>query len=58
MATSKSEQIALHDAERTANLLAAQNSALALFAEAERSLIRPGITERKLSLEVHALAAE
>jgi Xaa-Pro aminopeptidase len=43
---------------RAAGLLAAQNSALALFNEAERSLIRPGITERAMSREVHALAAD
>jgi Xaa-Pro aminopeptidase len=42
---------------RAAGLLAAQNNALALFAECERSLIRPGITERALSREIHAVAA-
>jgi hypothetical protein len=43
---------------RAAGLLAAQNLALALFNEAERSLIRPGVTERALSREIHALAAD
>jgi Xaa-Pro aminopeptidase len=43
---------------RAAGLLAAQNSALALFNEAERGLIRPGVTERALSREIHALAAD
>src|SRR5271156_317435 len=43
---------------RAAGLLAAQNSALALFHEAERSLLRPGVTERALSREIHALAAD
>jgi Xaa-Pro aminopeptidase len=43
--------------DRAAGLLAAQNSALALFREIERSLLRPGLTERALSREVHELAA-
>ena len=43
---------------RVAGLLFAQNSALALFNEAERSLIRPGVTEKALSREIHALAAD
>ncbi len=43
---------------RAAGLMAAQNSALALFNEAERSLLRPGVTERALSREIHALAAD
>jgi Xaa-Pro aminopeptidase len=47
-----------HEADRVAGLLHAQNCALALFAEAERTLIRPGVTERELSLKVHKLAAE
>ncbi|MDB5392940.1 MAG: Creatinase/aminopeptidase [Rhodospirillales bacterium] len=42
---------------RAAGLLAAQNSALALFREIERGLLRPGITERELSREIHELAA-
>lgn len=46
------------DDERAARLLDAQNKADALFAEAERSLIRPGVTERALSREIHALAAD
>jgi Xaa-Pro aminopeptidase len=48
----------LPDDERAARLLDAQNKADALFAEAERTLIRPGVTERALSREVHALAAD
>jgi Xaa-Pro aminopeptidase len=46
------------DEARAAGLLDAQNKAAALFAEAERTLIRPGITEKALSREVHALAAD
>jgi Xaa-Pro aminopeptidase len=44
--------------DRAAALLTAQNTAKALFAEIERSLIRPGVTERRLSREIHALAAD
>jgi Xaa-Pro aminopeptidase len=50
--------IVQHESGRVAGLLHAQNSALALFEAAERTLIRPGITERALSLEIHKLAAE
>jgi Xaa-Pro aminopeptidase len=52
------DSIPFDEDARAAGLLAAQNSALALFEEAERSLIRPGVTERALSREVHALAAD
>jgi Xaa-Pro aminopeptidase len=48
----------LSDEARAAGLLDAQNKAAALFAEAERTLIRPGVTEKALSREVHALAAD
>jgi Xaa-Pro aminopeptidase len=48
----------LPDDERAVRLLDAQNKAAALFAEAERTLIRPGVAERALSREVHALAAD
>jgi len=48
----------LSDENRVAGLLDAQNKAAALFAEAERTLIRPGITEKALSRAVHALAAD
>ena len=48
----------LSDEDRAAGLLDAQNKAAALFAEAERTLICPGVTEKALSREVHALAAD
>lgn len=43
---------------QAAGLLEAQNRAHALFAEIERSLIRPGIRESQLNEEIYALAAE
>ncbi len=49
--------IAQNEPDRVSGLVHAQTAALALFAEAERTLIRPGVTERDLSLEVHKLAA-
>jgi Xaa-Pro aminopeptidase len=52
------DTITFDEDTRVAGLLAAQNSARALFEECERSLIRPGVTERALSREIHALAAE
>lgn len=52
------DTIAFDEEARAAGLLAAQNSALALFEACERSLIRPGITEKALSREIHALAAD
>ena len=52
------DTIVFDEESRAAGLLAAQNSALALFAECERGLIRPGVTERALSREIHALAAD
>jgi Xaa-Pro aminopeptidase len=45
------------EAARAAALLDAQAKAQGLFAEIERSLIRPGVTESRLSEEIHALAA-
>jgi Xaa-Pro aminopeptidase len=51
------DTIVFDEEARAAGLLAAQNSALALFGECER-LIRPGVTERALSREIHALAAD
>lgn len=43
--------------ERAAYLLDAQSKAVALFEEIERDLIRPGISEKTLSDEVHELGA-
>ncbi len=48
----------LSEEARAAALLDAQQKALGLFQEIERSLIRPGITESGLSREIHALAAD
>jgi Xaa-Pro aminopeptidase len=52
------ETLTLSEDDRIAGLLAAQSNALALFGEIERTLLRPGITEKALSREVHALAAD
>ncbi|KKK26997.1 putative peptidase m24 protein [Aspergillus rambellii] len=46
------------DLQRAADLLDAQHKAVALFAEIQQSLIRPGITEKALSNEIHRLAVE
>ena len=54
----KADPTAVPEDERAARLLFAQESALALFKEAERTLIRPGVTEKARSREVHALAAD
>lgn len=43
------------EAERAASLQEAQDKADALFNEIARDLIRPGITEKQLSDEIHAL---
>lgn len=43
---------------RAAALLNAQNKALQLFDEIERDLIRPGISEKMLNDEIHALGAK
>ncbi|KAI1446075.1 Creatinase/aminopeptidase [Annulohypoxylon stygium] len=44
--------------ERAAYLLDAQSKAVSLFAEIEEKLIRPGISEKQLSDEIHALGQE
>lgn len=44
--------------ERAAFLLDAQTKAAQLFAEIERDLIRPGISEKELSDEIHELGAK
>jgi Xaa-Pro aminopeptidase len=41
---------------RAASLLEAQNKAVSLFAEIEQTLIRPGVSEKTISDEIHALA--
>lgn len=46
------------EAERAAFLLDAQNKAISLFKEIETSLVRPGISEKALSDEIHKLGAE
>jgi Xaa-Pro aminopeptidase len=45
------------EAARVIALLDAQDKALRLFEEIERSVIRPGVSERTLSDEIHELAA-
>ena len=44
--------------ERAAYLLDAQTKAVSLFEEIERNLIRPGVSEKDLSNEVHELGAK
>ena len=44
--------------ERAAYLLDAQSKALELFEEIGRDLIRPGVSEKKLSNEIHELGAK
>ncbi|XXG95439.1 Alpha-ketoglutarate-dependent xanthine dioxygenase xan-1 [Hypoxylon texense] len=44
--------------ERATYLLDAQNKALSLFEEIEQKLIRPGISEKTLSDEIHKLGQE
>ncbi|KAI1374512.1 Creatinase/aminopeptidase [Hypoxylon crocopeplum] len=46
------------EAERAAYLLNAQNKAVQLFEEIEQKLIRPGISEKTLSDEIHKLGSE
>jgi Xaa-Pro aminopeptidase len=46
------------DSERAAYLLDAQTKALRLFEEIERDLIRPGVSEKALSDEIHELGAK
>jgi Xaa-Pro aminopeptidase len=50
--TNKEEQ------ERAAYLLDAQTKALQLFEEIERDLVRPGISEKTLSNEIHELGSK
>ncbi|OTB02153.1 hypothetical protein M426DRAFT_322863 [Hypoxylon sp. CI-4A] len=44
--------------ERAAYLLDAQNKAVQLFEEIEQKLVRPGISEKTLSDEIHKLGTE
>lgn len=44
--------------DRAAALRVAQDKAISLFADIERDLIRPGLTESQLDAEIYALAAE
>ena len=44
--------------ERAAYLLDAQTKAIRLFKEIERDYIRPGVSEKALSKEIHELGAE
>ncbi|KAI0169228.1 Creatinase/aminopeptidase [Hypoxylon sp. FL1284] len=46
------------DQERAGYLLDAQNKALSLFEEIEQKLIRPGVSEKALSDEIHKLGEE
>lgn len=46
------------DAQRAANLLDAQRKAEALFEEIGETLVRPGVSEKELSDEIHKLAVE
>ncbi|RAL60675.1 hypothetical protein DID88_009993 [Monilinia fructigena] len=48
----------MEETQRAAYLLVAQDKAVSLFEEIERSLIRPGISEKELSKEVFELAAQ
>ncbi|PYH89539.1 peptidase M24 [Aspergillus ellipticus CBS 707.79] len=45
------------ETQRALSLLTAQQKAISLFTEIETSLIRPGISEKQLSNEIHALGA-
>lgn len=49
---------ATEESQRAAYLQSAQDKAVSLFEEIERTLIRPGISEKDLSKEVFELAAE
>jgi Xaa-Pro aminopeptidase len=46
------------EAQRAAYLQDAQDKAVSLFEEIERTLIRPGVSEKELSKEIFTLAAE
>jgi hypothetical protein len=50
--------LAEEEQQRAAHLLDAQSKAIKLFTEIKQSLIRPGISEKTLSDEIHALAAD
>lgn len=52
------DTITKEEAERAAYLLDAQNKAVELFKEIERDLIRPGVSEKQLSDEIHELGAK
>ncbi|EXJ55622.1 hypothetical protein A1O7_08551 [Cladophialophora yegresii CBS 114405] len=52
------ETSALTEEQRAARLMEAQNMAFELFREIERDLIRPGISEKALSDEIHELGAK
>jgi Xaa-Pro aminopeptidase len=49
---------AAEESQRAAYLQDAQDKAISLFEEIERSLIRPGVSEKDLSKEIYNLAAE
>lgn len=46
------------EAERAAYLLDAQVKAASLFEEIERSLVRPGVSEKAMTKEIYQIAAE
>ncbi|KAG0653051.1 hypothetical protein D0Z07_0294 [Hyphodiscus hymeniophilus] len=46
------------ESQRAAYLQDAQDKAVSLFEEIERNLVRPGISEKELSNEIHQLAAD
>jgi len=50
--------IGLQEHERAAYLLDAQSKAAQLFDEIERDILRPGVSEKTLSNEIHALGAK
>ncbi|TAQ83646.1 hypothetical protein B7494_g8038 [Chlorociboria aeruginascens] len=52
------DAVSTAEQERAAYLLDAQTKAVQLFEEIERDLIRPGISEKTLSDEIHELGAK
>lgn len=48
----------IEEQQRAAYLLDAQNKAVRLFEEIERDIIRPGVSEKELSDEIHELGAK
>ncbi|KAL1889277.1 hypothetical protein Sste5346_009033 [Sporothrix stenoceras] len=46
------------EAQRLANLIEAQNKAAALFADVERDMIRPGVSEKELTDAIYKLGKE